>query len=56
MHFLYLHIFHLQLVVLNVHPKEVNVRLFELTLVDVEVEIVLFEDGKYFVDYFLMVF
>ncbi len=56
MYFLDLDILHLQLVVFDVDPKKVNVGLFELAFVDVEVEVILFKDGEYFIDYLLVPF
>ena len=54
-HLLYLRIFHLHLVIFDAYPEEVDVWLFELALVNVKVEAVLFEDGKHFIDYFSVV-
>ncbi len=55
-YFFDLGIFHFQLVVFDMHPKEVNVQLFKFTLVNVEVEVVLLEDGEHFIDYLSVVF
>ncbi len=38
------------------HPKEVDVCLLKFALVNVEVKVVSFEDGKYFIDYLLVMF
>ncbi len=38
------------------HPKEVDVRLLKLALIDIEVEVVLFKDGKHFIDYLSVTF
>jgi hypothetical protein len=39
------------LIVFDVYSQEVDVVLFELTFVDVEVEVIFFYDGEDFIDY-----